>query len=358
MMALLETLLAFVGVMLVLALAAQSVQELLKVMFAIKGMTTRRGLEGLLTEAAKAEGQPGAGPDLLRQVLDRLRGLGQNGVRSSAVRIDALSAETLTDLIRNVDSGQISGMGTLDPRNAGAALEKIARHAADWFPLAMDPVAERYRRRMRGLSYVSAAVVVLALNADALTIFRLSRNDPAFRERVGAATAGLIEWSRRVDSLERLCDAPGGEIETDTPSDTTDTVRDAAQADTAETGDARSPQVATADTACVALQAAQDSLRAVEKRAGGDTAFLAGFLGDRRPGEPRWWLGILLSVLLVSLGAPFWHDLLETLFGVKSRVIAQARKAAAETPPVGEVARRIGPEDVAVVRGRVDEEIP
>jgi hypothetical protein len=330
MMALLETLLAFVGVMLVLALAAQSVQELLKVMFAIKGMTTRHGLEGLLTEAAKAEGQPGAGPDLLRQVLDRLRGLGQNGVRSSAVRIDALSAETLTDLIRNVDSRQISGIGTLDPRNAGAALEQIARHAADWFPLAMDPVAERYRRRMRGLSYVSAAVVVLALNADALTIFRLSRNDPAFRERVGAVTAGLVEWSRRVDSLEKLCDAPGEEIEADTPS----------------------------DTACVALHAAQDSLRAAEKRAGGDTAFLAGLLGDRRPGEPRWWLGILLSVLLVSLGAPFWHDLLEALFGVKSRVIAQAKKAAAETPPVAEVARRIGPEDVAVVRGRVDEEIP
>jgi hypothetical protein len=42
----------------------------------------------------------------------------------------------------------------------------------------------------------------------------------------------------------------------------------------------------------------------------------------------RWWIGIVASVLLVSLGAPFWHDLLETLFGLKNRMQAQAQQAA------------------------------
>jgi hypothetical protein len=355
MLALLETLLAFVGVMLVLALAAQSVQELLKVMFAIKGMTTLRGLEGLLTEAAKAEDQPGAGPDLLRQILERLRGLGQNGVRKKAVRIDALSAEKLTDLIVHVDSRLISGIGTLDTKIAKVALEKIARHAEAWFPLAMDPVAERYRRRMRGLSYVSSALVVIGLNADALTIFRLSRDDPQFRARVSAATAGLVEWGERVDSLEKLCDIEG---DTTVATDTAGTAGDTTAADTAEARDTTTPPPAAADTACAALRVARDSLEAVERRTGGDTAFLAGFVGDRRPGDVSWWIGILLSVLLVSLGAPFWHDLLEALFGLKNRVRAEAKKVTAETPPLAEVKRRIGPEDVAVVRGKADEEIP
>jgi hypothetical protein len=358
---LLETLLAFVGVMLVLALAAQSVQELLKVMFAIKGMTTMRGLQGLLAEAAKAEDQPQAGPDLVREILERLRGLGQNGVRKTAVRIDSLSAEKLTDLIVNVDSRRISGIGTLDTKVAKAALEKIARHAEAWFPLAMEPVAERYRRRMRGLSYVSSALVVIGLNADALTIFRLSRDDPEFRKRVSAATAELDEWHGRVDSLKALCDTEGDTTAaTDTAETATDTATTAGDTATANTAAARdtTPPAAAADTACAALKVARDSLKAVERRTGDDTAFLAGFVGDRKPGDLQWWIGILLSVLLVSLGAPFWHDLLEALFGLKNRVRAEAKKVEAETPPLAAVARQIGPEDVAVVRGRVDEEIP
>jgi hypothetical protein len=65
---LLATLLAFVGVMFVLGLAAESVQEILKTMFVIKGFTRRKAIEGLVSEAVRragaewsAEGQGSAG---------------------------------------------------------------------------------------------------------------------------------------------------------------------------------------------------------------------------------------------------------------------------------------------------------
>jgi hypothetical protein len=93
-------------------------------------------------------------------------------------------------------------------------------------------------------------------------------------------------------------------------------------------------------------------------RAAADTSFLLGTLGDRRPGDPLWWVGIVLSTLLVSLGAPFWHDLLEALFGLKNRVRAQAEKVTAETPPIAEVRHRIGPDDVAIVRGPAEDAVP
>ena len=293
MSALLEVLLSFVGVMLVLALAAQSMQELVKVVFAIKGQTTRRALEGLLTEAARAENQPQSGPDLVDRVVERLRGLGQNGVRPGAVRLDTLTADRLTDLIMHVDPRRVAGTKTLPEDAARVTLRRIADHAEAWFPLAMEPVADRYRRRMRGLSFISSAVIVLALNADALTVVKLSRDDPSFRERVG-----------------------------------------------------------------VTAKPALDSLDTGALRAAADTSLLLGTLGDRRPRDPLWWVGIVLSTLLVSLGAPFWHDLLEALFGLKNRVRAQAAKVSAETPPVAEVRHRIGPDDVAIVRGPAEDAVP
>jgi hypothetical protein len=327
MSAWLEVLLSFVGVMLVLALAAQSMQELVKVVFAIKGQTTRRALEGLLTEAATAENQPQSGPDLVERIVERLRGLGQNGVRPGAVRLDSLSADRLTDLILHVDPRRVAGTKTLPEDAARVTLRRIADHAEAWFPLAMEPVADRYRRRMRGLSFVSSAVIVLALNADALTILKLSRDDPSFRGRVGVTAGNLAALHGRVRELGTECLAE----------------RDS---------------TTTTDSACARLKPALDSLDTGALRAAADTSFLLGALGDRRPREPLWWVGIVLSTLLVSLGAPFWHDLLEALFGLKNRVRAQAAKVSAETPPVAEVRHRIGPDDVAIVRGPAEDAVP
>src|SRR3954467_7515362 len=56
MLSLLETLITFIGVMLVLALAAQSIQEMVKVIFALKGQAALRGLRGLINEAVQSQG--------------------------------------------------------------------------------------------------------------------------------------------------------------------------------------------------------------------------------------------------------------------------------------------------------------
>ncbi|HZN96647.1 MAG TPA: hypothetical protein VFB61_02865, partial [Gemmatimonadales bacterium] len=172
MLSLLETLLTFVGVMLVLALAAQSLQELAKAMLALKGQATLRGLKGLVHEAVRSTGLNQSGDDLLKSVMRRLQGLGQNGVRPTAVRLDTLTASQLSDLILHVDPREVPDLRTANPDTGRAVLEQVAERASAWFPLAMEPVADRYRRRMRGVSLVSAAAVVLALNADALKIFR------------------------------------------------------------------------------------------------------------------------------------------------------------------------------------------
>ena len=327
MLSLLETLLTFVGVMLVLALAAQSLQELVKSMLALKGQAALRGLKGLVHEAVRSTGLNQSGDDLLKSVMRRLQGLGQNGVRPTAVRLDTLTASQLSDLILHVDPREVPDLRTANPDTGRAVLELVAERASAWFPLAMEPVADRYRRRMRGVSLASAAAVVLALNADALKIFRQAQSNDAFRQRVSAATEGLTGLQEQVQDLGDRCLKP-------------------------------SPVGASStDSACVALSSALDSLHSRALRAAADTAFIAGITGPRRPRDPNWWVGILLSTLLVSLGAPFWHDALETMFGVKNRVRAEAKKVEATTPPFM-VERIAGPHAEAVVAGPADEKVP
>jgi len=335
MLSLLETLITFIGVMLVLALAAQSVQELVKIIFALKGQAALHGLRGLINEAVRAEGLGQSGDDVVKSVVRRLQGLGQNGVRPKALRLDALSASQLADLVKSVDPQDVPDLRTLHGEAAGAVLKKVADRASTWFPLAMDPVADRYRRRMRGVAFVSSAAVVLALNADALAIFRRARDDDQFRNRVSAATAEISELHQKVRDLGDRC------------------VKGKATRSAA--GAAARPEAA--DSACQALRPVLDSLNKGALRAAADTTFLAGITGPRRPKDLSWWIGILLSTLLVSLGAPFWHDALETMFGVKNRVRAEAKKVTAETLP-RVVERKVGPHAEAVVTGPADETLP
>jgi hypothetical protein len=262
---LLATLLAFVGVMFVLGLAAQSVQEILKTMFVIKGFTRRKAIEGLVSEAVRYHGQFSIDARaIMDEILRRLAALGQNGVRKGRVRLDTLPADQLRDLIESVPPSVVPGLPVAEPE-AKAVLQGIAAQAEKWYPLAMMPVDDRYRRRMRVLALVASALVVIPLNAGAGRVFQLSRSDREFRNSVAA----LQEQLRQ--------------------------------------------QQASADTSNL-----PSALSLILRQRDSLTVWSAPTITDFASGD--WWLGVALSVLLVSVGAPFWHDLLETIFGLKTRV--------------------------------------
>ncbi len=286
MSSLLQVLLSLVGTALVLALAAQSLQEILKVMFALKGKARIQAIEGLLRESGKASGLSKAETDkIFEQILERLRGLAQNGVRKDKVRLDWITPEKLRSLIQTA---------THDPAVA-SKLKQLADRATEWFDLSMAPVEQRYRRRMRGWGVLTSAIVVLGLNADALTILQQARMDPEFRARVDSATSVAQALRKQAQAV------------------------------------ADSFKVAGSDSLKQALGHRSDSLNLAVLNVARSTIGSGAFLGSPanwRLGDFRWWIGIVASVLLVSLGAPFWHDLLETLFGLKNRMQAQAQQAA------------------------------
>ncbi len=322
MSTLLETLLSFVGVMFVLALAAQSVQELLKAAFTIKGQTLRKAVESLIRESVRAQGQWSIDADaILAELTRRLGALGQKGFRKGSLRLDALPAGKLKELLAGIDPGLVPGL-PVDRPVAKDVLAAIAAQAERWYDLALAPVDDRYRRRMRALALVASAIVVIPLNAGARKVYDASRNDPEFRARVAEVVA-------RLDSIPDR--RPGGDTTAaaapDTsaaaPGDTTAALRDtvAAAADTAApAGQTLRSRISPRDSAAVvALYNREDPLLRFGLPTRADL------------GSPGWWLSILVSILFVSLGAPFWHDLLETVFGLKNRLrgpsVPEAKKA-------------------------------
>ena len=298
MTSLLEVGLTLIGIVLILALAAESLQELLKAAFALKGHATLQAVERLVKEAAVTENQPETdAEEIVKAIRARLRALGQPGIRPRAVRLDAISVDKLAELIQSVSPDDVTSLRKLDKDAARERLHRIATRAAVWYPLAISPVDDRYRRRMRGYALLSSAVVVLAVNADAFQILQRARQDAQFRERVNSAVQSL-------DSLRQ------------------------ARAVTSATADSIT---AAPDTAVAGGAAPSDSAGAVLARALSDDFLFNGF-GGWRPKSYTWWIGILLSIALVSLGAPFWHDMLEALFGLKSRLRAQVRNLEHQTP--------------------------
>jgi hypothetical protein len=292
--------LAFVAVMLVLALAAQSLQEVIKIMFALKSQAAVKAIRGLIREAAKVNDLEGDAEAIFQSVFTRLQRLGQKGVRPKALRLDTLTADKLEGLIK--DATQVIGSSLLPVADdlSRTRLEKVAAKAKEWFPLAWEPVDDRYRRRMRGFAILSAAIVVIGFNAGAFDVLQRAQKDPAYR-------AAAIGTALRLDTLaqrERRL------------SDTTQAGRDTTAAG----------RKARADS----LKMVRDSMmKSFQTMSTDSTAWTPGVMGKQRWDDIKWWIGILLSTLLVSLGAPFWHDLLESLFGFKSRIQAEAKAASA-----------------------------
>ena len=290
MTTLLEVAVTLIGVMLVLALAAQSVQEVIKASFALKGRTKLQALDRLITEAARSKNQTKTdAEEIVKAVRARLRALGQGGVRSSAIRLDAVSSSQLKELIELVSPDDVTSLRALDREKACERLREIAQRAVTWYPLAMSPVDDRYRRRMRGLAVLSSAIVVLGANVNAFDVLQRARRDPEFRARVTAVTMRLDTLQRRADSV------------------------------------ARTPVDSAKSTAAAAVRAIRDSAGTAALKALSDDALISG-PGGWQYKSYTWWAGIILSIALVSLGAPFWHDTLEAMFGLKSRLRAQAKQ--------------------------------
>jgi hypothetical protein len=152
---------------------------------------------------------------------------------------------------------------------AGSDVARFRKSVETWFDLTMDRVSGWYKRRTQIALTVIAVIVTLLANADAVQVGRALWNDDAVRASVVAQAQQAVEKGTATPDLGKGA------------SDTTDTL---------------SQQVADVK----------------------DLGLPLGWSTD--PKDPRWFdsgwgaagkvLGLIATTLALTLGAPFWFDLL------------------------------------------------
>lgn len=161
-------------------------------------------------------------------------------------------------------------------------LTRLRDGLAHWFDDAMDRLSGTYKRNLRLISLVVAAVVAAGANADSITVAKALWSDPAAREQVTSS----------VDDALKLTDATG--------------------------------------------TAPKDGFRAVEDQL---RPFPLGWTGGQPAASAGWravlsyWLakaaGLLATTLALSLGAPFWFDTLTRVGNIRSTGTKPARTGTA-----------------------------
>jgi hypothetical protein len=153
--------------------------------------------------------------------------------------------------------------------NANGDMKKARVGAEQWFNASMDRLSGEYKRRMQAVTLVVSLVLVSLLGADTLSIANALYKEPALRAAVtGAAQA-----------------APSSQVQV-----------------------AAGSQPGT-------VSSLQQSVDLLSK-----TGLPIGW--NAFPTDTTAWirkiLGLLITTLAVSLGAPFWFDLLKNLANLRS----------------------------------------
>jgi hypothetical protein len=237
---------------------------------------------------------------------------------------------------------------------AGDSMDRVRTNLERWFEDAMERVSGLYKRKTQLSILIIALGMTLWINADTLRIGRALASDGALREAV-------------VAQAQALANNPGEDIRAllaeldSTPSQSSDTAARVSAADTVPgaTGDSALPPISGASGSG---QASSDTSLSARLRADSITAFryrqiraaidslqtLGIPFGWRGPCPPpeagtaqagagpptgkadcfRWSLdgetlpsraiGLLITVLAVSLGAPFWFDMLNKVINIRA----------------------------------------
>ncbi|MBZ5708826.1 hypothetical protein [Nannocystis pusilla] len=193
-----------------------------------------------------------------------------------------------------------------DTRGALGKLDRLQRDVESWFNAGMDRVSEVYRRRAQLWSSLLAIFFVAALNLDAIRITRSLANDPVLR-------ASLI--AQATETVQR--EDPRATIPAAAPAPTNTALPEPA------------PETAPSATAS-ALRQLQTDIGTINQ-----LGIPVGW-EDNPPQQSVWWwvnkvLGLLLTGLAASLGAPFWFDVLKK--------VSSLRAAGRMPPPPETIAR-------------------
>lgn len=277
----LDTVIAMIVVLLVLSLIVQSIQSLIKKWLRLKSKSILVSLNDLFDYVGSDEiiNHPPAA--VVEAIKNEFKKLGRVSLLKKAPMVDSIAKE---DLLKILDKIELKDL-------ADEKVAQLKEQVNKWFDTVMQSFEERYTRHMKTVAIIIAIVVVILLNANFFDIYRnISTND--------VLRASLVDQREAVEARLK-------------------------QAGT------QSPE--TEEQLKVEIERLKKLLD--ETSAFGFTPLTGGDVSNFFRAQGAWsgtsvWQRFLhlleliggwaIMIMLLSVGAPFWQDALESLFGIKN----------------------------------------
>lgn len=338
----LNTIIAMVILLLVLSLMVQSIQSLVKKMFKLKSSVFVNSIIDLF-EYVDSQNLLGKKPqELLDLVKEEYRKLGRETLFGRPM-LDSISKEDLVKIVNRIVATHPELKDKFNPATIREELEK-------WFETVMQGFNERYTRHMKSVAVIIAFLVVVVLNANIFTIYRniatndvlqariLSMSDQVQKQAADAAAAAKKEQANAKPNPSPIA-APTPVVAEPGPNPAAGSSPEA-QSTTTTTSSSSSDQTnKQAEEAKQNAKEIEGYLRQSQELGFSPLKpkqvydFVWGQGVWAGEDKPFFWvraahgakvlLGWLIMTLLLSVGAPFWQDALESLFGLKGLIRKQ-----------------------------------
>jgi hypothetical protein len=228
---------------------------------------------------------------------------------------------------------------------AGNDAAKARQNIEDWFNSSMDRVSGWYKRRAQVMLLIIGLIVTMGINADSIIVGKRLASDRALRETVvAAADAYAKENARAAGSTPSATPTPAATPKPSSSPAAKPAATPAAAASTPTPKPSVTPDPSATSDTCVKGDCADpESPKCKLKMSQCKLQELGLPIGWVLPDEPQtkwpglhfwtadfwtgWYvqtrihfLGWLLTALAISLGAPFWFDMLNKLIVVRGTV--------------------------------------
>ncbi|MCK9407820.1 MAG: hypothetical protein M0R68_01665 [Bacteroidetes bacterium] len=302
---LLDSLIAVAAIILGLSLLVQALQQIFKQWLELKAEymlnelfvlfgdmpQEKTTLSGLLPSKTVRANYIKKNPDsfssrLIAELETVMSGLGFRDLHL----LENLETESFVNLLKSLPLSKETNA------DIQKKFQDAVENASHWFNLTKQSFQEHYERRMKYWSFGLSAAVVIALNANLLDIYQEFSRNAVLRDAAVSMAEQLTSISR--DSL--IVSASDGK------KDSTFV---------AATPDSTIVQQINANAVSIQKMLDEQSFQVM----GWSDARLKNY-----DGKPWYWtvsrffLGLFGMTLLVSLGAPFWYDLLKMVMGIKN----------------------------------------
>jgi len=207
---------------------------------------------------------------------------------------------------------------------AFAPVRVRVEQAEVWYDTVMQGFDERYTRHMRTVALVISIIVVMVLNANFFSIYRAIASDPVKAKDLAEHSQVYIDLAKEEAKREAAEAAKRKAAE------------DAKRGVAPEATPTPAPPASPAPSASPTPVSSEDAVKEIKEQ-GKKLSELVGtfqsfgiepltpaqiantFKGEYSAGTLfETFAGWLIMVILLSAGAPFWQDTLESLFGLKN----------------------------------------